>query len=147
MIIGTETADELRVAIAFGHTRTIMHQSARRTYGFRVTVYVCWIVFGIAILGSRYDMRIAGPYCDTSTHRCIVMILTESSMVLSHRLPSSSIFLPSPTISSLCPLHPSILSSFGLPFFLFSFPCHVDILVSFTSNIFSSFLVSRVLAP
>ena len=38
--IGTETADKLRLAIAFGRTWKIMHQSVRRIYGFRVTVYV-----------------------------------------------------------------------------------------------------------
>ena len=45
----TETANKLRVAIAFGRTREIMHQSAQRTYGFRVVVYVHWVVFGLLL--------------------------------------------------------------------------------------------------
>ena len=46
MVRCTETADKLRVAITFGRTRKMICQSARRTNGFRVTVYVYWIVFG-----------------------------------------------------------------------------------------------------
>ena len=49
MVIGTETADELRVAIAFGRTQKIMRQSPRRTYDFRVTAYVHWIAFGLLL--------------------------------------------------------------------------------------------------
>ena len=49
MVIGTETADKLRVAIAFGRTQTIMRQSARRPYGFRATVNVHRIIFGLLL--------------------------------------------------------------------------------------------------
>ena len=111
--IHTETADEFRVAIAFGRTWKIMDQSARRIYGFCVTVYVrtpwpkppkqirllvrlylllrlhrplyrdtctdiwwciaCGIAIRIAILGLRYDTRIAGP--SIAIHRCIVVLV------------------------------------------------------------------------
>ena len=45
MVIGTETADKLRVAIAFGRTQKIMRQSARCTFGFRVMVIGPFLVY------------------------------------------------------------------------------------------------------
>ena len=52
MVIGTETADELRVAIAFGRTQKIIQQSARQTSGYSIKVYVHWIVFGLLLVAK-----------------------------------------------------------------------------------------------
>ena len=47
------TADKLRVAISFGRTWKMMRQSARHTYGSRVTVYIHWIVLLLELRGQN----------------------------------------------------------------------------------------------